>query len=81
MKRIILLILTFTMLFAATRSLAEEPTPESTVSGQKPKIVILATGGTIAGVGDPGKVAGYKPGTLTADLLLSGFCPFSFLFL
>ena len=71
MKRIILLILTFTMLFAATRSLAEEPTPESTVSGQKPKIVILATGGTIAGVGDPGKVAGYKPGTLTAEQLLS----------
>ena len=36
------------------------------------KIVVLATGGTIAGVGDPGKIAGYKPGTLTAEVLLWG---------
>ena len=36
----------------------------------KKKIVVLATGGTIAGVGDEGKTAGYKPGTLTADELI-----------
>ena len=35
-------------------------------TGEKPKVVILATGGTIAGVGDAGKTAGYQPGTLTA---------------
>ena len=34
------------------------------------KIVILATGGTIAGVGESGKASGYKPGTLTADDLI-----------
>lgn len=37
----------------------------------KPKIVVLATGGTIAGVGEAGKTAGYKPGSLTAEELLS----------
>jgi L-asparaginase len=36
----------------------------------KKKIIVLATGGTIAGVGDEGKTAGYKPGTLTADELI-----------
>ena len=35
------------------------------------KVVILATGGTIAGVGDAGKSAGYTPGTLTAEDLIS----------
>ena len=35
------------------------------------KVVILATGGTIAGVGDAGKSAGYRPGTLTAEDLIS----------
>lgn len=72
MKRFILLVLAFAMLFAAAYSLAEETIGNSAVSGQKPKVVILATGGTIAGVGDPGKVAGYKPGTLTAEMLLWG---------
>ena len=35
------------------------------------KIIVLATGGTIAGVGEAGKTAGYKPGSLTAEELLS----------
>ena len=35
------------------------------------KIVILATGGTIAGVGEHGKTAGYKPGSLSAEDLLA----------
>lgn len=33
-------------------------------------VVILATGGTIAGVGESGKTTGYASGTLTADELL-----------
>ncbi|MBR4501378.1 MAG: asparaginase [Clostridia bacterium] len=36
------------------------------------KVVILATGGTIAGVGAASKTAGYRPGSLTADILLRG---------
>ena len=37
----------------------------------KRKVVILATGGTIAGVGAMGKTIGYQPGSLTAkDLIL-----------
>lgn len=35
------------------------------------KVVILATGGTIAGVGDAGKTAGYEPGSLTAEELIA----------
>ena len=37
----------------------------------KKKVVILATGGTIAGVGEEGKTAGYKPGALSADEIIS----------
>lgn len=35
------------------------------------KVIILATGGTIAGVGEDGKIVGYKPGTLTIDDLIA----------
>ena len=34
------------------------------------KVIILATGGTIAGIGEEGKIAGYQSGTLTADELI-----------
>ena len=34
------------------------------------KVVILATGGTIAGVGESSRTAGYQSGSLTADILL-----------
>ncbi|MBO2517480.1 MAG: L-asparaginase [Clostridiales bacterium] len=40
------------------------------VCDMKGRIVILATGGTIAGVGNPGKTMGYTPGSLTAGELL-----------
>ena len=50
-----------------TVRIGETETPEN-----RGKVVVLATGGTIAGVGDPGKIAGYKPGTLTAEVLLWG---------
>lgn len=33
-------------------------------------VVILATGGTIAGTGEKGKVTGYKPGQITAEELI-----------
>ena len=35
-----------------------------------PKIVILGTGGTIAGVGEPGKTTGYYAGGLDIDTLI-----------
>lgn len=37
---------------------------------EKGTVVILATGGTIAGVGGHGKTTGYKSGTLTAETLI-----------
>ena len=59
-----MLIITSTAAFA-------EGMPEADSSESRKKIVLLATGGTIAGVGDAGKADGYKPGTLTVDELLS----------
>ena len=64
---------------AATATQDTEPQTEmtdKTVATDDPhtaarrRIVILATGGTIAGVGDAGKTAGYTPGTLTAEQLI-----------
>lgn len=45
--------------------------PGSDGAGHLPTVVILATGGTIAGVGEAGKTAGYTPGSLTAEELLA----------
>ena len=67
MKRIIAAALCL-MMALALFSAAAEDTAEA---AKKPKIVVLATGGTIAGVGEEGKTAGYKPGSLTAEELLS----------
>lgn len=36
----------------------------------KPKVVVLATGGTIAGIGGDGKTTGYLPGILSAESLI-----------
>ena len=33
----------------------------------RPRIVLLATGGTIAGTGEPGKDIGYQSGSLPAE--------------
>ena len=38
----------------------------------KGKVLILATGGTIAGVGADGRVAAYEPGALPAEALIRG---------
>ena len=58
------------LMFTSTAAFAEEMTEADSPESRK-KIVILATGGTIAGVGDSGKEDGYKPGTLAVDDLLS----------
>ena len=70
MRRITSLILCLILIFTSTTAFAEEMTEADSPAGKK-KIVILATGGTIAGVGDSGKEDGYKPGTLAVDDLLS----------
>ena len=43
---------------------------EADAERQDGRIVILATGGTIAGTGDDGKTVGYTPGALTAEELI-----------
>ena len=67
MKRITAIFLCLMMAVSLLSAAAEE----TTASESKPKIVVLATGGTIAGVGEAGKTAGYKPGSLTAEELLA----------
>ncbi len=42
------------------------------VDGGKKNIVIIGTGGTIAGTGTPGKVMGYKPGVLDVEAIIEG---------
>ena len=37
----------------------------------KKKVIILATGGTIAGVGEEGKIVGYIPGSIAVDDLIA----------
>lgn len=67
MKRIIVILMCLVMACTLLSAVADE----TAVSENRPKIVILATGGTIAGVGEAGKTTGYKPGFLTAEELLS----------
>ena len=69
MKRCMALVLCLMIALALVPALAE--TAEETAGHDDGgKIVVLATGGTIAGVGEAGKTAGYKPGALTAEELL-----------
>ncbi len=70
MKKTIAVVLCLVMMFAFTPTFAESAAGGS-ASGGRGKVVVLATGGTIAGVGEAGKTAGYKPGSLTAEELLS----------
>ena len=55
---------------AADEEAAAEEEKEPVEKKTDKKVVILATGGTIAGVGEAGKTAGYKPGSLTAEDLI-----------
>jgi len=43
---------------------------KSEAKGEKPHVVILATGGTIAGSAKKSTEAGYKPGTLSVEVLI-----------
>lgn len=54
--------------FLAQTGVKEELAPQI---AEKGTVVILATGGTIAGSGDSGKETGYTSGTLSVDELLS----------
>ncbi len=69
MKKLMALILCVMMIWMPASGLAE--TAEGAAGHEDGgKIVILGTGGTIAGVGEAGKTVGYKPGALTAEELL-----------
>ena len=65
MKRITAILMCLALVCSLFSAAAEETTES------RKKVVILATGGTIAGVGEAGKTAGYKPGALTAEDLLA----------
>ncbi len=67
-KRIVLILCIFMALsfFTAQAETSDKPAGNEGIG----KVVVLATGGTIAGVGEEGKTAGYKPGQLTAEELL-----------
>ena len=66
MKKTTALVLCIMLVWSLIPAMAE--TADGTEDGGK--IVVLATGGTIAGVGEMGKTAGYIPGALTAEELL-----------
>ena len=69
MKKTMVLVLCFIMLLPLAAAIAETSGETAGHEG-KGKIVVLATGGTIAGIGEEGKTAGYIPGVLTAEELL-----------
>ena len=69
MKGILVLALCLAAVFLLIPSFAEAP-GETRFQNSRRKIIVIATGGTIAGVGKEGKTAGYKSGTLTAEELL-----------
>ena len=69
MKKTMVLVLCFIMLLPFVAAIAETSGETAGHEG-KGKIVVLATGGTIAGIGEEGKTAGYIPGVLTAEELL-----------
>lgn len=66
MRRIAALFLCLMLLCSVSAAPAEEAAAQES----KGKVVILATGGTIAGVGEAGKIGSYKPGSLTVEELM-----------
>ena len=70
MKQLLLIIFSLFILLSAV-SVSGQETENDTDSEKEGKVIVLATGGTIAGVGEAGKTAGYRSGTLSADELLS----------
>jgi L-asparaginase len=59
------------VLSAATISLAQTKKTTTPMTPKKPHIVILATGGTIAGSGESQTAAGYTSGAVTVDALIN----------
>jgi L-asparaginase len=57
-----------TLVPATTPSAAQQP---SAATAQLPRVLVLATGGTIAGVADPRAAGAYKSGVITAEQLLA----------
>lgn len=53
---------------ATMPAVAQQP---SAVATQLPRVLVLATGGTIAGVADPRAAGAYKSGVITAEQLLA----------
>ncbi|MBQ6399246.1 MAG: hypothetical protein IJI21_03915 [Clostridia bacterium] len=70
MKKWIAALMTLCLLLGVSGLSAADGTAGSEDGG---KIVVLATGGTIAGVGEAGKTDGYLPGVLTAEELLQQY--------
>ena len=58
------------MISKRKRLLSPADLPFGAAAGSGKKVVVLATGGTIAGVGQEGKTAGYLSGSLTAEDLI-----------
>ena len=82
--RLIVLLLLITVLLTGSAAKADEPDSTNESTGQKTEtateipqiseegtVVILATGGTIAGVGETGKETGYTPGSISVESLIS----------
>src|SRR5688572_161452 len=66
--RIITVLIASLMLASIATAQTKSTTPATT---KKPKIVILATGGTIAGSADSQTSAGYTSGAVTVDALIN----------
>ncbi len=64
----LILLLAAALFIPMASAAAEKEVPAGKPRG---KVAVLATGGTIAGVGEAGKTAGYKPGALTARELIA----------
>lgn len=80
MRKFILLTMILLSVMLVFSGCTSDPTNETTNDGaeidisaaveENNTVVVLATGGTIAGVGEEGKTTGYTSGSLTADELL-----------
>jgi L-asparaginase len=59
------------LVFAPNPSVAQPAPADSRAAAPLPRILVLATGGTIAGVADPRAAGAYKAGAISAEQLLA----------
>ncbi len=60
------------LLLVAAAALEAQPSAPSKPNPRLPKVLVIATGGTIAGVQDaPGSLGSYRAGTLTAEQIIA----------